>query len=194
MRRPRPNNVVASLSPSGEIDAAIGGSKQSVSVTFTTDDGNAATASERDHQPWPPCRRVGAARRRACRAPSSAPAAAASCRWIFRRRRPSSGTLTLNYTYVDGLRRGAQRGAQYSLRHDHQWHRGRQRVSHRPGQCSDDGAARSLWPSPSPPMMATLPPALSVLTDLTTLPPGWSSPAKTLAATASAPATAVSCS
>ena len=29
------NNVVASLSPSGEVDAAIGGSKQSVTVTFT---------------------------------------------------------------------------------------------------------------------------------------------------------------
>jgi hypothetical protein len=37
------NNVVASINPSGEIDAARGG-KQAVSVNFTTDDGNAVTA------------------------------------------------------------------------------------------------------------------------------------------------------
>ena len=38
-----PNNVVASVSPVGEIDAAVG-AKQPVSINFTTDDGNAATA------------------------------------------------------------------------------------------------------------------------------------------------------
>jgi hypothetical protein len=37
------NHVVASLSPSGEIDAPVGG-KQSLIVNFTTEDGNAATA------------------------------------------------------------------------------------------------------------------------------------------------------
>ncbi|HMH88341.1 MAG TPA: hypothetical protein VK523_06845 [Steroidobacteraceae bacterium] len=37
------NHVVASVSPSGEIDANVGG-KQTVSVNFTTDDGNAVTA------------------------------------------------------------------------------------------------------------------------------------------------------
>ncbi len=37
------NNVVAAASPIGEINAAVGGSGQSVSVNFTTDDGNAAT-------------------------------------------------------------------------------------------------------------------------------------------------------
>lgn len=38
-----PNNVVASISPVGEIDAAVG-AKQPVSVNFSSDDGNAATA------------------------------------------------------------------------------------------------------------------------------------------------------
>jgi len=37
------NNVLASLSPNGEVDAAIGG-QQPVTVNFMTDDGNAATA------------------------------------------------------------------------------------------------------------------------------------------------------
>jgi hypothetical protein len=38
------NNVVASASPDGEIDAKVGAAKQAVSVNFTTDDGNAASA------------------------------------------------------------------------------------------------------------------------------------------------------
>ena len=38
------NNIVASVSPAGEVDAAVGGSKQTVTIDFTTDDGNAATA------------------------------------------------------------------------------------------------------------------------------------------------------
>jgi hypothetical protein len=37
------NNVVAAASPTGQIDAVVGGGNQSVSVSFTTDDGNAAT-------------------------------------------------------------------------------------------------------------------------------------------------------
>jgi hypothetical protein len=35
------NNVVATASPSGQVNAAVGGGMQSVSVTFTTDSGNA---------------------------------------------------------------------------------------------------------------------------------------------------------
>ena len=37
------NDVIGSVSPAGEVDAPVGG-KQPVSVNFTTDDGNAATA------------------------------------------------------------------------------------------------------------------------------------------------------
>jgi hypothetical protein len=37
------NNVVAAASPIGQIDAVVGGGGESVSVNFTTDDGNAAT-------------------------------------------------------------------------------------------------------------------------------------------------------
>jgi hypothetical protein len=37
------NNVAAVASPTGQVNAAAGGSKQTVAVNFTTDDGNAAT-------------------------------------------------------------------------------------------------------------------------------------------------------
>ena len=37
------NNVIATASPSGQINGVVGGGNQSVSVSFTTDDGNAAT-------------------------------------------------------------------------------------------------------------------------------------------------------
>jgi hypothetical protein len=37
------DNVAAVASPTGQVDAAIGGGKQAVTVNFTTDDGNAAT-------------------------------------------------------------------------------------------------------------------------------------------------------
>jgi hypothetical protein len=38
-----PNNVVATVSPTGEVDAIVGSSKQSVTVNFTSDDGSAVT-------------------------------------------------------------------------------------------------------------------------------------------------------
>lgn len=38
------NNIVASASPTGQVSSTLGGGSQSVSVNFTTDDGNAATA------------------------------------------------------------------------------------------------------------------------------------------------------
>ena len=37
------NNVIAAASPAGQINGIVGGGNQSVSVSFTTDDGNAAT-------------------------------------------------------------------------------------------------------------------------------------------------------
>ena len=37
------NNVIAAASPAGQINGNVGGGNQSVSVSFTTDDGNAAT-------------------------------------------------------------------------------------------------------------------------------------------------------
>jgi hypothetical protein len=93
------NHVVASVSPSGEIDAAIGG-KQTVSVNFTTDDGNAATALTLSTN-------LGAL-------PSgwSSKAAGLNCAvvstgngcqlaLVFAPTAAAAGTLTLNYGYTD---------------------------------------------------------------------------------------------
>jgi hypothetical protein len=94
------NHVVAYVSPSGEIDAAVGGAKQSVIVNFITDDGNAATAFALNTN-------LGAL-------PSgwSSNAAALTCAVVstgngcqlalnFAPTTSGAGTLTLNYSYTD---------------------------------------------------------------------------------------------
>jgi hypothetical protein len=93
------NHVVASVSPSGEIDANVGG-KQTVSVNFTTDDGNAVTALTLNTN-------LGAL-------PSgwSSKATGLNCAVVstgngcqlalaFAPAAASAGTLTLNYSYTD---------------------------------------------------------------------------------------------
>jgi hypothetical protein len=103
------NHVVASISPSGEIDAAVGGGKQSVVVNFITDDGNAATAFALSTN-------LGAL-------PSgwSSKAAGLNCAvvstgngcqlaLVFAPSAATAGTLTLNYDYTDGSG-AAQSGA-----------------------------------------------------------------------------------
>ena len=94
------NNVVASLSPSGEVDAAIGGSKQSVTVTFTTDDGNAATALSVTNLAALPAGWSSTAAGLSCAVVSTG----SGCQLplAFSPTAMSSGTLTLNYNYVDG--------------------------------------------------------------------------------------------
>ena len=131
------NNVMASLSPSGEVDAAIGGSKQSVSVTFTTDDGNAATAlsvtnlgsSARGMEQYGAglvlCRREHRQRLRV----------AAYVRAHGAEQRHPHAELHLHRR----IRRHAQRGAQHSLRHDRQRHGDGGRLSERPGECDEHG-------------------------------------------------------
>jgi hypothetical protein len=94
------NHVVATASPSGEIDENVGG-KQTVSVNFTTDDGNAVTALTLSTN-------LGAL-------PSgwSSPATGLNCAVVstgngcqlslnFAPTAATAGTLTLNYSYTDG--------------------------------------------------------------------------------------------
>jgi hypothetical protein len=94
------NNVVAAASPTGEINAVVGAGNQSVSVSFTTDDGNAATnlmlTTDLSALPagWSSaaasfsCAIVSAGS--GCQLPLTyAPAASAR------------GTLTVNYSYTD---------------------------------------------------------------------------------------------
>jgi hypothetical protein len=94
------NNVVASVSPGGEVDAAVGG-KQSVTVNFTTDDGNAATALTLSTN------------LAALPAGWSSKAPALTCAvvstgngcqlpLVFTPTAAASGALTLTYSYTDG--------------------------------------------------------------------------------------------
>ena len=169
-----PNNVVASLSPSGEIDAALGGSKQSVTVTFSTDDGNAATAlSVTGLAALPPgwsstvpglsCAVVSTGS--GCQLPLTfAPTAA------------GNGTLTLSFTYVDGS--GAARSGALNIPYAIITN-GTVTTSVFP---SGEINAANLGGTQSVAVTFTTEDGssaagLSVLTDLTKLPSGWSSSA-----------------
>jgi large repetitive protein len=98
-----PNNVVASVSPAGEIDASVG-ARQPVSVNFITDDGNAATAFSVAVGALPSgwsttssglsCAVVGTGN--GCQLPLQ-----------FGPTGPASGTLSLTYSYTDSA--GASR-------------------------------------------------------------------------------------
>ncbi|MEO7209285.1 MAG: hypothetical protein ABI356_02735 [Steroidobacteraceae bacterium] len=165
------NNIVASVSPSGEVDAAIGGSKQSVNVTFTTDDGNSATALSLTLGALP--------------AGWSSTATGLSCVVVstgsgcqlplaFSPTAMSSGTLTLNYNYVDGsgLARSGALNIPYATAGN-----GTVAASVSPaGQVNAaiTGGAQSVAVTFTTAAGKTAT-ALSVLTDLSKLPPGWSS-------------------
>jgi hypothetical protein len=169
------NNVVASLSPSGEVDAAIGGGNQSVTVAFTTDDGNAATALSVA---------LGAL-------PSgwSSTAAGLSCAVVstgsscelplaFSPTTASNGTLTLNYNYVDGS--GAARSGAFNIPYA-TTSNGTVATSVSPtGQvnAANMGGTQSVAVTFTTEAGKTAT-GLNVLSDLTKLPPGWSSAAGT---------------
>ncbi len=123
--------------PAGEVDAAIGGSKQSVTVTFTTDDGNAATALSVTNLAALPAGWSSTAAGLSCAVVSTG--SGCELPLVFSPTAASNGTLTLELLLRRWIRRRAQRRAQHSLRHDHQRHGGRQRVSNRRGQRREHG-------------------------------------------------------
>jgi hypothetical protein len=107
-----PNNVAATMSPAGEVDAIAGSSKQSVNVNFTTDDGSAATNFTL------------ATNLAALPAGWSSSATSLSCPVVstgsgcqlplaFAPRASGSGLLALNYTYVDNA--GANRSGTINI-------------------------------------------------------------------------------
>ena len=93
------NNVVASVSPIGEVDVAIG-AKQAVNVNFTTDDGNAATALTVTNLGALPTGWSSTAAGLACAVVSTG----SGCQvpLVFAPTAAANGTLTLSYSYVDG--------------------------------------------------------------------------------------------
>jgi hypothetical protein len=171
------NNVVASVSPSGEVDAAIGGGKRSVSVTFTTDDGNAATALSvtalaaslpagwSSTAPALTCAVVSTGS--GCQLPLAfSPTAAAS------------GTLTVNFSYVDGS--GAARSGALNIPYA-TTSNGTVVASVSPaGQvnAANMGGTQSVAVTFTTDAGKTVA-GLAILTDLTKLPAGWSSSAGT---------------
>ena len=109
------NNVVATASPSGQINAIVGAGNQSVSVNFVTDDGNAATNLAVDLSALP--------------SGWSSTATSLSCAIVstgngcelmltYAPTAAGRGTLTLGYTYTDEFRREQNRFAEYSVFHD----------------------------------------------------------------------------
>jgi hypothetical protein len=170
------NNIVASVSPTGEVDAAIGGSKQSVNVTFTTDDGNAATALSVTNLTALPTGWSSSAAGLSCAVVSTG----SGCQLplMFAPTAASSGTLTLSYSYVDGS--GAARTGSLNIPYATITN-GTVVTSVSPtGQinAANMGGAQSVAVTFTTENGATAT-ALSVLTDLTKLPPGWSSAATT---------------
>jgi hypothetical protein len=167
------NNIVASVSPTGEIDAQVGGGKQSVSVNFTTDDGNAATALGLTTN-------LGAL-------PSgwSSPAAGLSCAVVstgsgcrlplmFAPTAEANGVLTLNYSYADGS--GAARSGVLNIPY------ATASNGNVVASVSPAGQINAAMMSGQQTVAVTfttgdgkISSALSLISDLTKLPPGWSS-------------------
>jgi hypothetical protein len=94
------NNIVAAASPTGEIDAIVNGDGQSVSVNFTTDDGNAATnlTLTTDLAALPPGWST-TATSLSCAIVSTG----SGCQLplVYAPTAGARGTLTLNYSYTD---------------------------------------------------------------------------------------------
>ena len=170
------NNVVASVSPSGEVDAAVGGGKQSVTVTFTTDDGNAATAlSVTGLASSLPAGWSSTATGLSCVVVSTG----SGCQLplSFSPTAAGSGTLTLNYNYVDGT--GAARSGALNIPYA-TTSNGSVTTSVSPTgevDAANMGGTQSVAVTFTTENGTAA--GLSVLTDLTKLPPGWSSSAKT---------------
>ena len=167
------NNIVASVSPAGEIDAAVGGAKQTVTINFTTDDGNAATALSMTLGALP-AGWSSAAPGLTCTVVSTG----SGCQLplVFSPTAAAAGTLTLSYNYLDGsgtARSGALNvpyaatsngtvvaGVSPSGQINAAVMGGQQSVT--VTFATEDGKAAA---------------GLSVLTDLSKLPAGWSSTA-----------------
>ncbi|HEX3951814.1 MAG TPA: hypothetical protein VHW95_18340 [Steroidobacteraceae bacterium] len=166
------NNVVASISPAGEVDAAIG-AKQTAGVTFTTDDGNAATALTVSNLGSLPAGWSSTAVGLTC----AVVATGNGCQvpLMFAPTAAANGTLTLNYSYVDGS--GASRSGSLNIPYATSSN-GIVVANVSPtGQVNAAEAAGSRSVAVTFTTEAGKSAAgLSVITDLSKLPLGWSSP------------------
>jgi len=103
------NNVLASVAPTGQLTALVGEDSQSIAVTFTTDDGFAAT--NLSVTPQLPAGWSSSVATLSCAVVS----AGNGCQLglTYAPKAAGSGTLTLNYAYTDGT--GAARTAAVNI-------------------------------------------------------------------------------
>jgi hypothetical protein len=173
------NNVIAGVSPTGEINAIVGTGNQSVSVNFTTDDGNAATnlALTTDLAALPAgwsstagnfsCAIVSTGN--GCQLPLTyAPTAAAR------------GTLTLNYSFTDDS--GAARTGALNIPYSASSH------GNVVATASPSGEINAVEPSGAQAVAVTFTTddgkaatALYLTSNLAALPTGWTSSAQSFA-------------
>jgi hypothetical protein len=168
-----PNNVVATLSPTGEIDAIMGAAKQTVSVNFTTDNGNAATA-------------LAVTTNLTALPPGwSSPSSSLSCAIVstasgcqlpltFSPTAAALGTLTLNYSYTDDS--GAARTGALNIPYATSTHDTLVATASPTGQINavqgsgGQSVAVTFTTNDGEPASG-----VQLISDLTSLPPGWSS-------------------
>jgi hypothetical protein len=168
-----PNNVAATVSPAGEVDAIVGASKQSVSVNFTSDDGSAVTnlvlTTSLASLPagW-----SSSAAGLTC--PVVSTGSACQLQLAFSPTASASGLLALNYSYMDNS--GAARNGVTNIPFA-SVSRGTIRATASPGgQINAVAAAGSqavaITFTTDDGNAAT---GLTLASDLTALPAGWSS-------------------
>jgi hypothetical protein len=167
------NNVDATASPTGQINARAGVGNQSVSVNFTSDDGNAATDlvlnTDLSNLPsgW-----GSTARSFSCAIVSTG----SGCQLVlnYEPTEPAAGTLTLSYSYIDdsATARSAAVNIPYSTTAE----------SNVIATVAPTGQINAVEKTGSQPVAVTFNtddgnPASSLFmtSDLTTLPGGWSS-------------------
>jgi hypothetical protein len=168
-----PNNAVATVSPTGEVDAIVGSSKQTVSVNFTSDDGSAVTnlvlTTSLASLPagW-----SSSATGLSC--PVVSTGSACQLQLAFSPTASTSGLLTLNYAYTDNS--GAARSGAINIPFASVGHGTVLAAASPTGQINAVAATGSqsvtITFNTDDGNAAT---GLSLATDLTALPAGWSS-------------------
>ena len=172
-----PNNVVATVSPTGEVDAIVGSSKQSVTVNFTSDDGSAVTNLVLSTSLAAlPAGWSSSATGLSC--PVVSTGSACQLQLVFSPTASGTGLLALNYAFTDNS--GAARSGEINIPFASVSHGTVLAAASPTGQIdavvatgsqavtitftTDDGNAAT---------------GLSLASDLTTLPAGWSSASNT---------------
>jgi hypothetical protein len=170
-----PNNIVATVSPTGEIDAMIGSAKQTVSVNFTTDNGNATTGLTVTNLSALPSGWSSAAAALSCAIVSTGSGCQLSL--TFAPTAAAAGTLQLNYSYTDDS--GAARTGVLNIPYATSTHDTLVATASPAGQITavqaSGAQAVAVTFTTDDGQPAT---GVQLLSALTALPPGWSSTAK----------------